>query len=206
MAGTGSNTVVAEDLFVPSYRTLPLSALIDPDDPARPSTGNVYYRYPTVPVLIVNAGGTPLGIARGALEAFLERLPGRALTYTNYTNQAEAPITHMQVGEAALKLDSADAHVRTASAIMDTFDGGMMPLLDRVKTRAHVSHATALAREVVDTLFQGSGASAIQTNVPIQRFQRDIQALANHAIMSPLNTTELYGRVLVGLEPNTPLV
>ena len=206
MAGTGSNSVAAENVFVPSHRVLPLSALIDPDDPARPRTDNPYYRYPTVPVLIVNAGGTPLGIARGALEAFLERLPGRALTYTNYTNQTEAPITHMQVGEAALKIDSADAHVRLASKIMDTFTGDPMPLIDRVRTRAHISHATAIAREVVDTLFQGSGASAIQPHVPIQRFQRDIQALANHAIMSPLNTTELYGRVLVGLEPNSPLV
>jgi 3-hydroxy-9,10-secoandrosta-1,3,5(10)-triene-9,17-dione monooxygenase len=61
------------------------------------------------------------------------------------------------------------------------------------------------ARDVVDTLFYASGASAIQSHVPIQRFQRDMQALANHAIMHPQTAIELYGRVLCGLPPNTPL-
>jgi hypothetical protein len=36
----------------------------------------------------------------------------------------------------------------------------------------------ALARDAVDILFNASGASAIQSHVPIQRCQRDIQALA----------------------------
>jgi len=39
--------------------------------------------------------------------------------------------------------------------------------------------------------------------VPMQSFQRDMQALANHAIMHPQTNVELYGRVLCGLEPNT---
>jgi hypothetical protein len=60
-------------------------------------------------------------------------------------------------------------------------------------------------REVVDTLFFASGASSIQSHVPIQRFQRDAQALSNHGIMLPTTTTELYGRILCGLEPNTVL-
>ena len=42
--------------------------------------------------------------------------------------------------------------------------------------------------------------------MPIQRFQRDIQTLSNHAVMNARTTIELYGRILCGLEPNTPLV
>jgi hypothetical protein len=78
-------------------------------------------------------------------------------------------------------------------------------LEDRVKARSHVSYATQLSREVVDALFSASGASAIQPQVPIQRFQRDIQALSNHALMTSATTNELYGRILCGLEPNTTL-
>ncbi len=63
---------------------------------------------------------------------------------------------------------------------------------------------TKSKRDAVDLLFYSSGASAIQSHVPIQRLQRDMQALANHAIMHP-QTTETYGHVLCGLEPNTPL-
>ena len=78
MIGTGSNSVVAKDVFVPAHRCLPLSELVE----GRRGAGNPYFAYPLVPVLVVNAGGTPLGTARGALEAFLERIPGRPLTYT----------------------------------------------------------------------------------------------------------------------------
>jgi alkylation response protein AidB-like acyl-CoA dehydrogenase len=206
MAGTGSNTIVAENVFVPAYRSLALPELVAAHYPARRhNANNPYFNYPLAPVLVVNAGGTPLGIARGALDAFFERLPGRGIAFTTYTNKAEAPVTHLQVGEAALKIESADAHVRRAAAILDGHPGGSMSIDARVKSRAHIAYATGLAREAVDTLFSASGASAIQIQVPIQRFQRDIQALANHAIMHAQTATELYGRVLCGLEPNTPL-
>jgi alkylation response protein AidB-like acyl-CoA dehydrogenase len=205
MAATGSNTILAENLFVPAHRTMPLPYMIEAKYPARHNSTNAYFNYPLAAVLTVNAGGTPLGAARGALEAFYEWLPGRGITYTNYNNKAEAAVTHLQVAEATLKLDSTDAHIRRACALLDGAPDAKMSVLDRIKARAHISYATGLAREVVDILFYASGASAIQSHVPIQRFQRDIQALANHAIMHPQTTIELYGRVLCGLEPNTLL-
>jgi hypothetical protein len=39
--------------------------------------------------------------------------------------------------------------------------------------------------------------------MPIQRIQRDLQAMNLHAIYQPVKNYELYGRVLCGLEPNT---
>jgi len=206
MAGTGSSTIVAEDVFVPAHRTLPLPDLLEGRYPTgRHNSAGPYFNLPLVPVLIVNAGGTPVGTARGALDAFMERLPGRGITFTDYTSQAAAPVTHLAVGEASLKIESAEAHVRLACALLDENPDGSMTLEARLRSRAHISYATRLAREAVDQLFSSSGATAIQPNVPIQRFQRDIQALANHAIMSPSTSTELWGRFLCGLEPNTTL-
>jgi 3-hydroxy-9,10-secoandrosta-1,3,5(10)-triene-9,17-dione monooxygenase len=205
MAATGSSTIVAEELLVPAHRVLPLPEMIDARYPPRHNAGHPYFNAPLAAVLSVNAAGTPVGIARGALELFLERLPGRAITYTTYTNKAEAPVTHLQAGEAALTIDSADAHMRLACAVLDANPGERLSVLARVKARAHVSAATGYAREAVDLLFSASGASVIQAHVPMQRVQRDIQALANHAIMHPQTTTELYGRVLCGQEPNTLL-
>ena len=203
MAGTGSNTIVVENVFVPAHRTLPIPEMVEGIYPARHNSDGPYFNYPTVSTLIVNAGGTPVGTARGALDAFMERLPGRGILFTDYTSQAEAPVTHLSVGEAALKIESADAHLDRACAILDEHQGGPVSLEGRIKCRAHISYATRLAREAVDQLFSASGAGAIQPHVPIQRFQRDIQALSNHALMSPSTTTELYGRHLCGLEPNS---
>jgi len=206
MAGTGSHTVVAQDVFVPARRVQPLPAMIEANYTSnRHNASNPYFNLPLAAVLTVNGGGTPVGIARGAFDAFFARLPGRPITYTTYTNQAEAAITHLQAGEAALLLDSADSHVRRAAAILDQPPQRPLSMRTRVKARAHVAYATGLARQAVDLLFHGSGASAIQSHVPIQRFQRDMQALANHAVMHAPTGIELYGRVLCGLEPNTPL-
>jgi len=54
-------------------------------------------------------------------------------------------------------------------------------------------------------LFNASGALAIQSHVPIQRCQRDIQALANHAIMHPRRPRSSTASALRALEPNTLL-
>ena len=205
MAGTGSNTIVADHVFVPEHRALSLPDMIAAHYPARHNSDNPYFNYPLTPVLVVNAGGTPIGIARGAFDAFMERLPGRGITFTSYTNKAEAPITHLQVGEARLMIDSADAHVRRATDLLDTDPAVPMTKEARVASRVHIAYATGLAREAVDRLFLASGASSIHAHVPIQRFQRDIQVLANHAIMHAPTAIELYGRVLCGLEPNTLL-
>lgn len=207
MAGTGSHTVVADDIFVPAHRAQPLPAMIEANyAPNRHNAGNPYFNLPLAAVLTVNGGGTPIGIAQGAFDAFFSRLPGRPITYTTYTNQAEAAITHLQAGEAALLLESADAHIRRATAILDDPEiPRPISMRTRVKARAHVAYATGLSRQAVDLLFHGSGASAIQSHVPIQRFQRDMQALANHAVMHAPTGIELYGRVLCGLEPNTLL-
>jgi alkylation response protein AidB-like acyl-CoA dehydrogenase len=204
MAATGSSTVIAKDVVVPSHRVLPLPALVDGQYPQRHNSANPYFNYPLASVLTGNAAGTPFGIARGALELFREGLPGRSITYTTYASKIEAPVTHLQMGEAALAIDSSYAHMRLACALLDESEATPSKL-DRVRIRAHVGAVTRYAREAVDTLFHASGASAIQANVPIQMFQRDMQALANHAILHPQTNTELYGRVLCGLEPNTLL-
>jgi alkylation response protein AidB-like acyl-CoA dehydrogenase len=204
MAATGSNTVVAENVFVPARRALPLPDMLEARYPARHNASNPYFNYPLAPVLTVNAGGTPVGIARGAMDAFMERLPGRGITYTTYTNKAEAPVTHLQIGEAALRIDSSAAHMRMAAALLDGARGPMT-MQARVKARAHVAYSTGEARQATDILFYASGASSIQEHMAIQRYQRDIQALSNHAIMHPQTGLELYGRILCGLKPNTLL-
>ena len=205
MSATGSNTVVAEYVFVPGRRAIPLPHMLEGKYPARHNADNPYFKYPLAPVLTVNAGGTPLGIARGAWDMFIDRLPGRGITYTTYTNKAEAPVTHLQMAEASMKIDSSDAHVRLATSLLDRAPNGSMTMQERVKARAHIAYSTGLAREATDILFYASGASSIQEHMAIQRYQRDIQALSNHAIMHPQTGLELYGRVLCGLPPNTLL-
>jgi len=203
MAGTGSNTTLADEVFVPAHRILAVPALMAHELPSARNRAATYWDKPFVPWLIAQAAGTPVGVAQGAFEAFMERLPGRAITYTDYALQAEAPITHSQVGEALMKIDSADAHGRRANDLVERHSAAGATIETRVRARTHAAYATLLAREAVDILYQASGASAIQASVPIQRYQRDIQALSNHAFMAAPTALELLGRVVCGLPPNT---
>jgi alkylation response protein AidB-like acyl-CoA dehydrogenase len=206
MAGTGSNTTIADEVFVPAARVVPLAAELGLDFPSARNRDSDYWNVPFVGFLIAQATGTPVGLARGALDAFMERLPGRGITYTDYSDQAAAPVTHLQVGEATMKMFAAEAHAREAVALVSTTPGRDAPVEVRARIRAHSGCATLLAREAVDILYAASGASAIQASVPIQRYQRDIQALANHALLAPATSLELFGRVACGLPPNTPFV
>ncbi len=208
MSATGSSTVIADDVFVPRYRAQPTPHMVGGVYPAeRHNAGNRYFNLPLAAVLAINAGGTPIGIARGAMDVFMARLPGRGITYTFWENQSEAPITHLQVGEAALLTDSAHDHIKRACATLDSpADGVATSPRERAEGRSRVGYATGLARRAVDILFEASGASSIQQHVHIQRFQRDMQSLANHAIMHGPTHIEMWGRVLCGLEPQSLLV
>jgi alkylation response protein AidB-like acyl-CoA dehydrogenase len=204
MAGTGSNTTVADDVFVPEHRILPIERQMTLDIASERNAANPYFHKPLVSFLIGQAAGAPVGIARGAFDAFMQRLPGRGITYTSYTDQSAAPVTHLEVAEAAMKIESAHHHARRASELVD--DDAGMTLEERARVRAHVGYASRLAREAVSVLYEASGASAIQSSVPIQRYHRDIHALANHAFLAAPTALELYGRIVCGLEPNTPFI
>ena len=204
MAGTGSHTTTAADVFVPDHRLMPVANLGRGHYPGSTEAAeNPYFGRPGIPVLLATCAGTPQGIARGAMDLFLQRLPGRKITYTDYASQAAAPITHLQLAHAQLTSVSMDAHVARIAALVDGRVATGLDLLSRAAVRAHAGHTAQLARDVVDTLFQASGASAIRASVDIQRSQRDIQALALHAFLQSTTTDEMYGRVLLGLEPNT---
>jgi len=146
-----------------------------------------------------------LGLGNAAREDFFSKLPGRHITYTAYSAQGEAPITHLQVADASLKIDAADFH---ASRLVDLVDGknasgDSWDMRERARARVDMGRACQLVQEAVDVLRRASGGSSLYTSAAIQRIERDVQAVNLHALMHPDTNLELYGRVLCGLEPNT---
>ena len=82
-------------------------------------------------------------------------------------------------------------------------EGAEWTVEERVRARADMGAVVKLAKEAVDIFASASGGSSIYSGIPIQRINRDIQAVNQHALMHPNTNAELYGRVLCGLEPNT---
>ncbi len=206
LKGTGSVSTIAQDVFVPADRVLHIGAVLQGQGGAsRANAGRPIYNAPLLPVASASSVGTVLGLARGARDAFFERLPERKITYTGYTSQSEAPITHLQVADATMKIDEAEFHAHRLSGLVDTkgVEGAAWTLEERARARADMGAVCRLAKEAVDIFNTASGGSSIYSHMPIQRIARDIQAVNLHALMHPNTNAELYGRVLCGLEPNT---
>ena len=81
-----------------------------------------------------------------------------------------------------------------------------MSQADRVHVRAYVGYATRLCRDAIETLLPVSGANAHYDHVPVQQFFRDEEMLCNHGVLDAGNNLQLYGQILVGLEPGTPFL
>lgn len=205
LKGTGSVSTVAENLFVPQERVLPLGAVLQGQYASKLNADRPIYRAPLLPVASASSVGTVLGLAKAAQEAFFERLPGRKITYTSYDSQREAPLTHLQVAEAAMKIDEAEFHAHRLASVVDTkgAEGSSWTLPERVLARADMGAVCRLAKEAVGIFNTASGGSSIYAEVPMQRIHRDVEAVNLHALMHPDTNAELYGRVLCGLEPNT---
>ncbi len=205
MRGSGSVTTVAQDVFVPQHRVMPLGAILQGQYASKANADSPMFRAPLLGVANASSVGTVIGLARGAIELFLERLPGRKITYTGYESQAEAPITHLQIAEAVMKKDEAEFHGHRIATFVNERGrtGEPWTVLDRARSRADVGSVCRLGREVVDLLNQASGGSSIYLDVPIQRMARDMHAVTMHALHYPPTNMELYGRVLCGLSPNT---
>ena len=205
LRGTGSITTIAEDVFIPAERYLPVAALLTEQYASKLNADNPVYRGPMVGPICAATVGKLVGLARAAEEAFFDRLPGRPITNTAYTSQLEAPITHLQVAETSLKTDEAEYHARRLAAMVDAkgLSGEPWTMRERAYARVAVGRACQLAHEVVTTLAMASGGSSNYASVPIQRIQRDVQAINLHALNNPATNLELYGRILCGLGPNT---
>lgn len=205
LKGTGSVSTVAQDVFIPQERVLPLPVVLAGQSASKANAGSPIYRAPLLPVAAASSVGTVVGMAKGAKESFLKRLSDRKITYTSYESQREAPLTHHQVAEAALKIDEVEFHAHRLSTLVDTkaTEGAEWKLDERARARADLGAVVRLAKEAIDVLAVASGGSSVYSDVPIQRFARDVNAVNQHALMHPNTNNELYGRVLCGLEPNT---
>jgi alkylation response protein AidB-like acyl-CoA dehydrogenase len=203
MRGTGSNTLVATNVFVPSYRIISVPRAIQ-GEYATPFKEEPLYRAAFIPILSLILIGPQLGMARAALETVLDQVPRRGIAYTMYTQQAEAPTTHLQLALAAEKIDTAHLHAYRAAADIDqgAHAGVYLDRLTRARVRMDTGYVARQCREAIEILLSVNGAGSFAETNPLQRAWRDSETASRHAVVNPEISQELYGRELLGLDTN----
>jgi alkylation response protein AidB-like acyl-CoA dehydrogenase len=206
LSGTGSRSLTVNGVFVPDHRLLPVAGPTEASSRSKVLAGTPYFGMPFIPFFVTGAIGTPLGLAGAAVDLLTRRVHERGITYTPYSVQAEAAITHLQMDAASMKVDQARFHAdRSAATVaLVAADPGNIRL--RVRCRADAAWATKLCREAVETVQAASGAGAIRREDPLSRIVNDIQALSVHSFLLHSTNAELHGRVLCGLDPAVPYV
>lgn len=204
-AGTGSRTVRATDLFVPAHRTVPLEQAMVAATGDRSNTGATGRNYGLLAYILSGVAATLTGIAQGSYDLFLDRLPGRGITYTDWTDQQQHPVTQQRVAVAANKIEAARAlSGRWLEVLQRRADAGEQPTdEEKAVIRGQTAYAGQLSKEAVELLYAESGGSVIRTDVDLQRFHRDIQGFSLHALVQLGANLEVQGRVLLGLDPGT---
>ena len=154
------------------------------------------------PVLALSLGlGTTIGTAKAALEDFEDLVTQRSnkpMVYTLQVRKTDLPATRRALAQATARLDSACLLADRACDL--TWHAAANPdhVLDnetRAKIRLYGVHVMHECREVVNALYLESGGSSLHEKSPMQRFNRDIQAMTMHEAMHLGTIQDTYGRV-----------
>ncbi len=202
MRGTGSNTLEAHEVFVPSYRIMSVPPAVTGEYPTEHHDEQLY-RSAFVPVLAIVLTGPQVGLAWAALEIVLDSLAkGRGISYTFYDKSRLAPTSQLQVAAAAQLIDTAFLHLMRAADDIDraAASGEYLDFLVRARVRADVGTIARNCREAVDLLLNVHGAGSFAEANPLQRIWRDLEVCGRHAVVNPEISAELYGRALLGVE------
>jgi len=198
LRGTGSHDVAVHEVFVPSAYG---SGFFDPYVLSEPR-----YRIPAFSRVIPGLGAMALGIARTAIDTLSEiagaKTPVRTTTMLRDTADAQVRVSQAEALVRSARLFLFDSLERLWQGLLAT---GEVTMEARAQARLAASHAVASAVQAVDVMYVAAGASAVYTSCLLERAFRDVHVITQHIGVHP-RVMQTTGRVLFGLEPDTPLL
>jgi alkylation response protein AidB-like acyl-CoA dehydrogenase len=201
MRGTGSNTVLSREVFVPTHRVMSMISAIRGQYPTE-FTDEISYRMAFLPVTTLVLVGPLLGTARAALEYVRSAAVKKGIVATNYTSQASSPGFQIKVAQAAMRIDSAQLHASRAADDIDRHaERGTSPDYD---TTARIRMDSAIAAEyvtqAVSMLLDSHGSGGFAEASPLQRIWQDANVGARHALLNSSVAYAIYGKSLLAVE------
>jgi 3-hydroxy-9,10-secoandrosta-1,3,5(10)-triene-9,17-dione monooxygenase len=200
MKATGSNTVVAKQVFVPEHRcvTSETPPVRDPrlEEPSDFTPMVPHFRSMLLSVMV--------GAAQAALEQVVSASKTRGIVFTTYRSRADSQVAQRNIGKASLMIESAKLITLEAARLIDAtcLAKGRLTFSQQAENRGFTCYASELLTQAMDTLMFVAGASAFMEANRLQRYWRDLRVAASHALNIPDVGYEIHGRALLQVEPN----
>lgn len=208
LQGTGSNSVKCTDVRIPAHRFVSLPAVLENQTAAFAKADTpAIYKCQGGPALGMYIATSALGAARRSLEEFLRVVPGKKVMYTNHISH-EWTALQMAVGEAAAMIHAAELIFYKAADDVDDYArrGEKMPMPIRGRIRMDITMVPRLCRDAVTKLYTIGGAAGLSLKSPIQLNARNLQAANMHGFLLYDAGAEIYGRVLLNVDPGTGVI
>ena len=193
MRGTGTYHFAVNDVFVPEERTVLVAT------PPLLEAGPLY-QFPRTLLFGSGDAAAALSVARAGLDAFIE------LASTKSPRQMagllrDQVLAQADVGRAQSELRAGQAmlHETVHEVWAAVSARGTITLDERVAMRMAITHPIRLAVQVIDTLYNTAGATAIYESHPLQRFFQDVHVLSQH-LQGRVAHYALIGRHWLGLD------
>jgi len=207
LAGTGSKTLVLDDVYVPAHRLLTFAQTTSGNTPGAAHYRQVPgYRIPMLTVIPSCLASVAVGAAQGALDEYVAVTSGRVTRGAvagAHQKMAEFATVQLRVAEAAASADAArEILLRDLRWVTARVGGGhAVTEEDRIVCRRGQSFAVSLALRAIEALNASTGGAGLQMDNPVQRAWRDINAVGRHISMNWDAVGTMYGQMALGLTP-----
>ncbi|WP_216913270.1 3-hydroxy-9,10-secoandrosta-1,3,5(10)-triene-9,17-dione monooxygenase oxygenase subunit [Nocardia noduli] len=201
LRGTGSNTIVVENVFVPRHRFLSFRAMSELKSPGLEQNTDPVYKMPWGTIHPTTISTPIVGMAYGAYAAHVEHQGKRIRAAYAGEKAKDDPFAKVRIAEAASDIDAAWRQLsgNIADEYAHIVAGEEVPFELRLRARRDQVRATGRAIASIDKLFESSGATALANGTPLQRFWRDAHAGRVHAANDPERAYTVFGSGEFGL-------
>ncbi len=206
LAGTGSKTLVLNDVFVPSHRVLRFSETTSGETPGASIYPNRGFNIPMLCVIPSCLAAAAVGAAQGALEDYVaqtsRRITRGAVAGAN-SRMAEFSTIQLRVADATASVDAARVILlRDLQNIAHKMqDKGIINIEDRITARRGQAFSVSLAIRAAEALNASTGGNGLAMSNSVQRAWRDANAVGRHISLNWDTVGTMYGQMALGLEP-----
>jgi alkylation response protein AidB-like acyl-CoA dehydrogenase len=180
MRGTGSTHFAVNDAFVPEDRTF--SVFSD-----QPKVAGALYNIGVLPMFAMTVCSVFPGIARAAIDSFVEMAKGKVPTFSQ-TSLATRPTIHAEIARVEALVQSARALLyEVADEMMASVEAGQ-PVSEDLEARRRLActNVGESCKQAVERVYALAGATPIYSGHELERRLRDIQTASQHLFASPV--------------------